>query len=778
MNLVSSEISVPRQAALRPRALRILHLHSGNLYGGVETLLVTLGNLRHLCPEMEPHVALCFEGRLSKELTSAEVPVHLLGAVRISRPWTVWRARQRLRELLRREHFDAVVCHMPWPLVVFGRTARAEGQKLVLWAHSAHYGKSWLERMARGITPDLAIANSGFVGASLANLYPKLPVAVMHYPVMLEEPLDSLQERTVTRREQGVDDDTVVIIQVSRYEAWKGHLLHLQALARLKSRNWVCWMVGGPQNPADQRQYDKVRKTAERLGIGDRVKFLGQRSDVRRLLAGADIFCQPNQGPEPFGIVFVEALWAGRPVVTTAIGGALEILDESCGILVEPDNPASVAEGLDRLIESGELRSRLGEAGPARARELCDPAAQMLVLDGLLREAAPQPWVLVAGGFHRHGGMDKANLELAEYLAEQGTPVHVVCFGIDADLARNPMITVHMVPRPMKSYFLGRPLLDFTGRKIARRILKRWPDARVLVNGENCLWRGGINWVHYVHHAWDEGEIEGPLWFRVKERLSRWMVRRRERWAARMGRLFITNSDRTSYDLVKRLGVDQRRVHTIYLGAESEWEPVTAEEKAASRKSMNIAAERRVAIFVGAIAHDRRKGFDVLLEAWKRLCADPEWDVDLLVAGGGSALKMCREQVAGWELEQRIRFLGFSNQVPELLAAADVLVSPARYEAYGLNVQEAICRGVPAIVSAAAGVAERYGPEETPLLLQDPENVDDLIVMLRKWRSNIPLWEARFARLGAALRSYGWQDMARRMVSMVNEQGVRGRRGT
>jgi glycosyltransferase involved in cell wall biosynthesis len=151
------------------------------------------------------------------------------------------------------------------------------------------------------------------------------------------------------------------------------------------------------------------------------------------------------------------------------------------------------------------------------------------------------------------------------------------------------------------------------------------------------------------------------------------------------------------------------------------------------------------------------------------LCADPQWDVDLLVAGAGGALGMCREQVSQWKLEHRIRMLGFSGQVRDLLAAADLLVSPVRYEAYGLNVQEAICRGVPAIVSAAAGVAERYGPECTPLLLPDPEDVDDLVARLRLWRSNMPEWEARFKHFGDTLRRYGWQEMARRMVATVNQ---------
>jgi glycosyltransferase involved in cell wall biosynthesis len=366
--------------------------------------------------------------------------------------------------------------------------------------------------------------------------------------------------------------------------------------------------------------------------------------------------------------------------------------------------------------------------------------------------------------------MDKANLMLAQYLVGQGTPVHIVCHFIDDDLARHPLVTVHMVARPASSYFLGAPLLDFTGRRIARRVLAKWPDARVLVNGANCLWPG-INWVHYVHNAWDEGLREGPLLFRAKRGLHSWLDRKLERSAARIGRIFITNSDRTSRDLTERLGVDPRRVHTIYLGAESDWGQVTPEEKAASRKSLNIPEARPVAVFIGSLGLDRRKGFDVLLEAWRRLCADPEWDVDLLVAGAGGALGTCREQVAQWNLEHRIRLLGFSGQVRDLLAAADILVSPVRYEAYGLNVQEAICRGVPAIVSASAGVAERYGPEYKSLLLPDPEDVDDLVARLRQWRSNMPEWQARFKRFGDALRRYGWQDMARRMVALVNQPG-------
>ena len=76
-------------------------------------------------------------------------------------------------------------------------------------------------------------------------------------------------------------------------------------------------------------------------------------------------------------------------------------------------------------------------------------------------------------------------------------------------------------------------------------------------------------------------------------------------------------------------------------------------------------------------------------------------------SGTGAELPAWRQRAQAAGLGDRMRFLGFRSDVPEILAALDALVHPARYEAYGLSVHEALCRGVPAIVSASAGVAER-----------------------------------------------------------------------
>jgi glycosyltransferase involved in cell wall biosynthesis len=361
--------------------MRILHIHSGNLFGGVETLLATIG--RH--SSGTHRFALCFEGRLSRELREAGVPLSMLGEVRASRPWTVWRARRRLAAALAEGGVDVCICHAAWPLAVFGSTARRAGTPLALWQHDVATGRHWVERWASWTRPDYAICNSRFTQSALAELFPALPSSVVYCPAGPPKAIVADAARAEARAELGVGPETVVIIQVSRLESWKGHELHLRALARLADRpDWVCWIAGGPQKTGEDEYQRRLEALAAETGIAGRVRFLGQRSDVPRLMAGADVFCQPNTGPEPFGLVFVEALAAGIPAVTTRMGGAVEIVDDSCGVLTPPGDAAALADALGRLISDREWRRRLGAAGPERARTLCDPAARIRELEAVL----------------------------------------------------------------------------------------------------------------------------------------------------------------------------------------------------------------------------------------------------------------------------------------------------------------------------------------------------------------------------------------------------------
>jgi glycosyltransferase involved in cell wall biosynthesis len=223
----------------------------------------------------------------------------------------------------------------------------------------------------------------------LHKLFPRVHREIVFYPVAPPSETFNGSERAATRAEFQTPADATVLIQASRMEAWKGQSLQLEALALLKDLpGWVSWQVGGAQRPEEIKYLDQLKRRAVELGISDRVRFPGQREDVSRLLSAADIHCQPNVGPEPFGIAFIEALYARLPVVTTSIGGACEIVDETCGVLVPPGQASTLAASLRRLIEDQKLRLNLGAAGPARAHSLCHPATQMARVNQLLDTAA------------------------------------------------------------------------------------------------------------------------------------------------------------------------------------------------------------------------------------------------------------------------------------------------------------------------------------------------------------------------------------------------------
>ncbi len=372
----------------------------------------------------------------------------------------------------------------------------------------------------------------------------------------------------------------------------------------------------------------------------------------------------------------------------------------------------------------------------------------------------PRPVVLVTGDFVPTGGMDRANYALASYLARAGHPVRLVAYRVAADLAALPGVTVVPARKPWGSHFLGGWWLAAAGRRAARE-----PGTLTVVNGGNCP-VPDVNWVHYVHAAFRPA-THGSVLRRFKARVERPLDLHAERTALRSARVVIANSERTRRDVIDRLGVSGDRVHVVYYGTDAaRFRPAAAAERTTLREAFGWPLDRPVVLFLGALA-DRRKGFDTLFEAWSRLCRSSAWDAVLGVIGQGAELPAWRERANAAGLGDRIRFLGFRDDVPDLLRAADALVSPTRYEAYGLGVHEALCCGLPAFVTAAAGVAERYPPELADLLLPSPDDAADLAARLARWRNDPAAWAARVTPLSACLREWTWDDMRRTIWERV-----------
>src|SRR5688572_594428 len=135
MSVSTHPVAEPTSPATKP-PLRLLQIGSGNLFGGIEVCQRTFAAHRDAAREMHQEYAYCFPGETEQELRRTGVDVHVLGAVRYSRPWTILAARRRLRKLLRTGAFDVVICHELWVYGLFATAIRKARLPLWLWLHA------------------------------------------------------------------------------------------------------------------------------------------------------------------------------------------------------------------------------------------------------------------------------------------------------------------------------------------------------------------------------------------------------------------------------------------------------------------------------------------------------------------------------------------------------------------------------------------------------------------------------------------------------------------
>jgi phosphatidylinositol alpha-mannosyltransferase len=161
------------------------------------------------------------------------------------------------------------------------------------------------------------------------------------------------------------DDDRLDVLFVGRLEKRKGleYLLRAWPLVRAAVPQARLLVVGGG------RRLDLYRRWIRTRGWSD-VHFIGYVSadDLVRYYQTSDVFCAPSTGQESFGIVLLEAMASGRPIVATRIPGYAEVLHDGVeGVLVEPRSASALAAGLIPLLQDAELRRRMGERGRVEA---------------------------------------------------------------------------------------------------------------------------------------------------------------------------------------------------------------------------------------------------------------------------------------------------------------------------------------------------------------------------------------------------------------------------
>ena len=177
----------------------------------------------------------------------------------------------------------------------------------------------------------------------------------------------------VFRRREGIPDGAPLVGAVSRIDTWKGIGVLLDTLPRLRAARPDVVVVIAGAAVAGKEPY--AASLAERAAALPGVRWLGPRRDVAELMADLDVLVQASTEPEPFGLVIVEALTSGTPVVATAAGGPLGILrgaEPSTGRLVAPGDAGALAEAIVTLLPASPSSTGRRKARP-RLREAPAP---------------------------------------------------------------------------------------------------------------------------------------------------------------------------------------------------------------------------------------------------------------------------------------------------------------------------------------------------------------------------------------------------------------------
>lgn len=333
-------------------------------------------------------VAACADGPFARRLRATGLRVEAIPFSRnIAALWSHVRAYRALTLLLRNERFDIIQVHTPIAAAIGRLAAWKENVPIVVYtAHGFYFHeRMWpLQRLMfltiewfLGRFTDVLFTQSqedaltaqrfglcktGRIQAIGNGVDPKV-----FYPVR------DLEDREGRRIALGTKSDTCVIMMVGRLVVEKGYRELFSAMVHLDAELWVV----GEHLPSDhangiEKDIDRILK--DRV-IREKITFLGRREDVPDLLRAADIFVLPSHR-EGMPRSIIEAMMTGLPVVATDIRGSREeICQGSTGLLVDVGDVQGLRNALSSLINNGQLRQSMGQAGFQRASKLFDESS-------------------------------------------------------------------------------------------------------------------------------------------------------------------------------------------------------------------------------------------------------------------------------------------------------------------------------------------------------------------------------------------------------------------
>ena len=279
-----------------------------------------------------------------------------------------FKAYRCLQKIIEEEHFDVIHCHTPVAAILTrlaARKARKQGCKVLYTAHGLHFFKgaplvNWLlyfpaEWFCAFFTDVLITINQEDYAFAQKHLHAKSVRYVRGVGVDLEKFQDHSAERSAVRASLDLGDEDFMLLSVAEMTKNKNHKMMLEALAQLPDPTIHLICAGQGQ------ELENNRSLCDRLGLSDRVQFLGYRKDVPKLYGAADAFLFVSFR-EGLSLSLMEAMSSRLPSIVTPIRGNTDLITDGKEGLYAQLNPASIAAAIGTLRQDPALCRRLGQA--------------------------------------------------------------------------------------------------------------------------------------------------------------------------------------------------------------------------------------------------------------------------------------------------------------------------------------------------------------------------------------------------------------------------------
>lgn len=355
--------------------VRILYLDHAPIWGGAEAVLVTL--LQHLDRQQcQPFAATAPDSPLAQRLAGSDVPILPVPFAALNQagwrlPFNLMRSVTAVSRLIRLHaialiHTNTVRAH------IVGSLAGWLTRTPVIWTL---HDNTFPPRLARWLSPipRQVITVSGWLAETYApcGLAGKLTVI----PNGLNLAVQATSGPSI-RAELGIPPDAPLVLNVGRLVEGKAPHLFIEAAAKAAERHPEAWfvLVGGADEgeptPRAAAYTEQLAQMLAQNGLNGRLLSVGARQDVGRFYQAANIVVYNAVLPEGLPTVLLEAMAYARPVIASAIGGALEIVQNGrSGILTPANNAAALADAIHTLLSSPADQQAMGQAGLKRLME-------------------------------------------------------------------------------------------------------------------------------------------------------------------------------------------------------------------------------------------------------------------------------------------------------------------------------------------------------------------------------------------------------------------------